>query len=100
MRKICEAFPRKLFFDGGMADWEETNLPVSEFEKMGMKIVIYPLVGIYAAMRAVQDVYKPLLEQGQITVEHLQKHSVGMSNVNQILGIDRCYAMYDDYQLT
>lgn len=100
IHKICETFPGRLLFDGGIAEWEETNLSIAEFEKIGIKVLIYPLAGIYAAMRGVMEVYRPLLQQGQISVEHLENHGMEMDQVNRILGIDRCRAMYSQYDLT
>jgi 2-methylisocitrate lyase-like PEP mutase family enzyme len=89
LAELGREFTGKLVFCGGIVEWEETNLPVSEYGTMGIKIVIYPLTGICAVAKALQRIYEPLREKGHITPKHLKDDILHMNQVNQILDIDR-----------
>ena len=98
--QICREFPGVLFYDAGFTEWEESNLSLKDYEAMGMKIVIYPLAGIYAAIRGVMEMYLPLKRDGHIPTEHLQKYGMYMQDVNGMLDIAKYRQMYEQFHLS
>lgn len=98
LESVASEFRGKLVAIGGNPGWEETYLSIPEYAKMGVKIVIYPLTGLYAAAKAVSQIYKPLLDRNHITEEELNNACLGFDEVNSILGLEEWIALEDKYK--
>jgi len=66
-----------------------------ELEKLGYKLVIYPLSALMAATRAITDLLRSLKENGT-TAEFLDR-MVEFSELNQIVGFDEFYTLEQKY---
>lgn len=61
-------------------------LPLSELKSMGYKIVIYPVLPLYAATKACMDIFKILKQDGH--ADGLQEKIVSFSEFNKGINLD------------
>lgn len=64
LEEIPRALPDVPLFVNMIEHGRTPLLPAPELERMGFKIVVYPLSGLFAAAAALDKVYRHLLEQG------------------------------------
>jgi len=80
-------FPKKLVICTSILGWDETTLPVDEYEKMGIKVLIYPTAGLYAAAKSINDVYETLKSNRGLSADDLKKTGVSFYEANELLGL-------------
>ena len=87
LSNMGRTFPQKLVICTGILGWEETTLHIDEYAKMGIKMLIYPTAGLYAAVKSVRNVYETLLQKGVLTSSYLEKVGFSFDETNKLLGI-------------
>jgi 2-methylisocitrate lyase-like PEP mutase family enzyme len=87
LAEMGRVFPHKLVICTGILGWEETTLSVSEYEKMGIKVLIYPTAGLYAAAKGVLEMYTNLKKNRGLSAADLQKTGISFSQANALLGL-------------
>lgn len=85
LENMGRTFPGKLVVCAGILGWEETTLSVNEYAKMGIKMLIYPTAGLYAAAKSVRRIYETLREKGGLSVTDLTESSLSFDEVNELL---------------
>ncbi len=99
LRDLAGEFRGLLMISAGFAGCEEMNLSADEYSEMGVKIAIYPIVGLGAAGKALQEIYKPLLENGQITNEQLYAKTMTFNAMNRTLDLENWLEYEKKYSL-
>lgn len=87
LSEMGRTFPQKLVICTGILGWEETTLHIDEYAKMGIKMLIFPTAGLYAAARSVRDVYETLMKERVLTTSYLEKIGFSFDETNKLLGI-------------
>jgi len=87
LAEMGRTFPQKLVICTGILGWEETTLSVDEYAQMGIKILIYPTAGLYAAAKGVIEVYTTLKKNGGLSTVDLQKIGISFHEANELLGL-------------
>ena len=93
MERICQEAPKPLvanMIEGGATP----VLPLKELASIGYSLVLYPLSGLFAATKALKNVYQDILANGTTTD---QSTMVDFSSFNEIIGLERHFALSDRY---
>ena len=83
---ICAGNPR-----------EEACLPVKEYADMGVKLLLYPIVSLMIAARAVQDAYTRLRDTGHLSGDFLKKHAMSFREFLDLIGFPEWSLRGDKY---
>ena len=67
-------------------DGRTPYLPVSELQKMGFAIALYPISALLVAARAVRDAYAEMRGNGALRQDHAR---LRFSEYNAMIGLDR-----------
>lgn len=97
LKKVAQRTENKLVIVGGNPGWPETNLPFSEYEDWGVKLVIYPLTGLYAAEKAVSKIYKTLRNDKYLSDTVLDEACCTFDEFNEIINLPFWVAIEDKY---
>lgn len=71
-------------------------LPKQELAEMGFHLILYPLAGLYAAAKAVQQVYQKL--KADETTSGLEDRLMTFDEFNDVIGVDRKYDLATRYE--
>ncbi len=71
LKELSQSVYNKLVICGGQLEWEAANLPLSVYEEWGIKLVIYPTLGIYTAGKALFNIYTELKKNKYICTSRL-----------------------------
>ena len=63
------------------------NLPVSALEKMGYKIVVYPIESLLMQAVGMRRLARAILEEG--SVDSLRSEMISFDEVKEILGLEK-----------
>lgn len=66
LRRLCREINGPLAMVGGCAEWPESMLSRDEFAELGVKLVLYAVTGLGAALKAQMAVYGDLLANGRL----------------------------------
>ncbi|MDA1101636.1 MAG: isocitrate lyase/PEP mutase family protein [Proteobacteria bacterium] len=66
LRRLCSEINGPLAMVGGCAEWPESMLSRDEFAELGVKLVLYAVTGLGAALKAQMAVYGDLLANGRL----------------------------------
>jgi len=90
LREIGRALPPPLV--ANMVQQGATpELPLEELAGLGFQMIVYPVAGLFAATRAMQDVFARLRADGH--VHGVRDRLVGFSDFNTLVGLDEKYAL-------
>jgi methylisocitrate lyase len=70
-------------------------IPAAELERMGFKVVIFPISALLTVCRVVGDLMRELKERG--TTSHLLENMVSLQECFNIVGIDELLARAASY---
>jgi len=70
-------------------------LPKQELAEMGFHLILYPLAGLYAAAKAVQQAYQKL--KTDETTSGLEDRLMTFQDFNSVIGVDRKYELATRY---
>jgi len=87
LRELAKSLDNTLVICAGIAGWEEYNLPFSEYEEWGVKLVIHPLLGLYAAEKALINVHKELKREKYISEAKLAEFCCGFDEFNELISL-------------
>lgn len=71
------------------------QLPAEQLAAMGFQLIVYPLSGLYAATRAMQEVYARLHSDGNTLA--VRDRLVTFPEFNRLVGLDEKYALDDRF---
>lgn len=97
LKDVAESLPGKLLICGGNPGMEETSLAFSEYESWGVKVIIYPHLGLYSAARAIRDIYSELKKEGYLTQERITHLCYGFDDFQKLLGLPKWNAREKKY---
>lgn len=86
-------FTGKMVICAGSPGLTTQNFSLDVYEEMGMKIVIYPCTALFAASKAVRDIYTPLQERRRITDEELDANCISLEEYGNLMEIERYAAI-------
>jgi 2-methylisocitrate lyase-like PEP mutase family enzyme len=72
------------------------ELHVDELAAMGFQLIVYPLSGLFAATRAMEDAYTVLRRDG--SSKAMRDKMVGFDTFNQLIGLDEKYALDEEFR--
>jgi 2-methylisocitrate lyase-like PEP mutase family enzyme len=67
------------------------QLPAAELAALGFHMIVYPLSGLFAATKAMGEVYERLRRDGDTAA--VRERLVGFDAFNAIIGLDEKYAL-------
>jgi 2-methylisocitrate lyase-like PEP mutase family enzyme len=70
-------------------------LPKEELAAMGFQLILYPLTGLYAAARAIGEMYKKLRTDG--TTIGVEDRLITFAEFNAIIGVEEKYALAERF---
>ena len=70
-------------------------LPKQQLAELGFHLILYPLAGLYAAARAIGNVYQ-MLHQDETTIGH-EGQLMSFAEFNDLIGVDRKYSLAEKY---
>ncbi len=70
-------------------------LPRAQLEQLGFQLIVYPLTGLFTAARAMQAMYRKLLEDQTTLGEHDQL--MPFDQFNDLIGVEAKYAVAAKY---
>lgn len=83
----ARAFPEKIIICGGNPGMEETTLPLERYREIGIKMVVYPHIGLYAATKAMKASFAKLKQQGHFSQDDLAEHCCGFDEFQDLVGL-------------
>ena len=83
---------------GGIAEWPESVLPLKAYEEMGIKIIIYPLLALYAAARAIREVNNLLKKPELISEDDAKSKLIGFGEFNEIMRLSFWSSLAEKYE--
>src|SRR5690606_1995589 len=95
--KAAKVFPDKLIICGGNPGMEETTLPYAAYREMRLKMVVYPHIGLYAAAKAMQEIFAKLQREDHITQQGLAELCCGFDEFQEIVGLPDWNALEHKY---
>lgn len=87
LEKVAQSIKGPLLIAGGIPAWDESLLTVEEYQKMGIKMVVFPLSALYAATLAIFDIYEGLKRNGAISKSIAESKMVGFDVFNELIGL-------------
>lgn len=100
MKKAAGAIQGPLGVAGGIPGRSETLLALEEYEKMGITMVIFGLAALYAAARAILDIYADLKKNGSIPTQIRKSKMVGFEEFNELIGLQQWIEIQKKYLRT
>jgi methylisocitrate lyase len=70
-------------------------LPKEQLAALGFHLILYPLAGLFAAAQAIEAVYQKLRRDGTTLGE--ESRLMGFERFNQLIGVDRKYALAERF---
>jgi 2-methylisocitrate lyase-like PEP mutase family enzyme len=70
-------------------------LPKEQLVEMGFQLILYPLVGLFAAARAIETMYRTLREDG--TTLGAKPDVMAFDEFNDLIGVEAKYAMAERF---
>jgi methylisocitrate lyase len=77
---------------------EKGKTPVlskQQLEQLGFNLIVYPLCGIFAAARALEEIYKKLLRDQSTT--GMGDRMMSFDEFNELIGVERKYALGEKF---
>jgi methylisocitrate lyase len=72
------------------------QLPAAELAALGFHMIVYPLSGLFAATKAMGEVYERLRQDGDTAA--VRERLVGFDAFNAIIGLDEKYALDEAFK--
>lgn len=85
---VAQGVQGPLAMCGGIPGWPETLLPFCEFKRLGLKLVIFPVTGLYAAVGAVMQAYETMRVAGGV-LPNQANTLMSFDTFNQLVGLDQ-----------
>jgi methylisocitrate lyase len=83
---------------GGISAWPESLLPLETYRAWGIKLVIYPLLALYAAAKAIREANALLKNPQLISPSDAESKLVGFDEFNEIMGLPFWSSLAERYE--
>lgn len=90
---FAQEFPGKILSTGGQCEYDVWNRSLADWASIGIKGIVYPSVTYSSAIRAMEDVLRPLYEKGQMTTEFLQEKIYDVPAISDLVGLEQYNAL-------
>ena len=70
-------------------------LPKQQLSELGFHLILHPLAGLYAAARAISNIYQKL-RKDETTIGH-EDQLMSFAEFNDLIGVDEKYALAEQY---
>ena len=70
-------------------------LPRDELTQLGFQLILYPLTGLFAAARSIEQMYQKLRADGTTLGE--EHRVMSFSEFNELIGVDEKYALAERF---
>jgi 2-methylisocitrate lyase-like PEP mutase family enzyme len=87
LEKVATSIRGPLCFAAGVPGWDETILAAEEYRNIGVKLVAFPLSGLFGAARALFNIYGGLKANGGIFESVDGSKMVGFDEFNELIGL-------------
>ena len=87
MERAADKVGGPLCILGGIPGWPESLLPLRVYEEWGIKMVIYPLLALYAAAKAIRKANELLRGPELLSQDAVESKLVGFDEFNEIMGL-------------
>ena len=94
LKRIGEEAPKPIvanMIEGGLTP----VLPKDELVELGFQLILYPLTGLYAAGKSIQDFYSKLHQEG--TTLGMEKSLLNFEEFNNLIGVEEKYQRAQKY---
>ena len=71
-------------------------LSADELARLGFHFVLYPLSGLYAAAKSIQQIYQQLSAAG--TTKGQEQHLMSFAEFNQLIGVEEKYELAERFR--
>lgn len=100
LREVAGAFPgRVIAFVGDVPENAACCLPVSAYEEMGYKGLIYCALGLSAAYRGMQTSFEKLQRRRHISSSDLCESNGSLGDIQSLAGIGRWQSLRDRFEM-
>lgn len=100
LRDVASAFPgRVIAFVGDVPENAACCLPVSSYEAMGYKALIYCALGLSAAYRGIQNSFEQLQRQRHISSDYLIKNNAALGEIQSLAKIQQWQELRDRFNM-
>lgn len=86
LRRIVEEVHGPLAMVGGVAEWPESMLSRDEYAQMGVKLILYAVTGLAAALKAQMAVYADLMQTGGLGAESAGA-LMSLEDISELMGL-------------
>lgn len=86
LRRLCREVDGPVAMVGGVPDWPETMLSHAAYAEIGVKLVLYAVTGLSAALQVQMRIYRDLLENGALGPESAAA-MMGLEDVANLMGL-------------
>jgi 2-methylisocitrate lyase-like PEP mutase family enzyme len=83
---------------GGIPGWPESLLPLETYKDWGIKVVVYPLLALYAAAKAIREVNELLKSPELVSQEAVESKVMGFDEFNEIMGLSFWSSLAERYE--
>lgn len=87
LKKVVKSIKGPVGVAGGIPGRSETVQTLNEYRDMGVNMVIYGLTALYAAARAIIDIYAGLKKDGRISETTVDSKMLAFGEFNELIGL-------------
>lgn len=100
LREVAAAFPgRVIAFVGDVPENAACCLPVSAYEEMGYRGLVYCALGLSAAYRAMEAGFGHLLRERQVSSQYLASNNAALGEIQSLARIREWQALRDRFNM-
>lgn len=98
LKKAAAEVKGPLGICGGIPGWPESLLPLETYKEWGVKVVLYPLLALYAAAKAICEVNELLKNPNLINQDTVESSLVGFDEFNEIMSLSFWSSLAKKYE--
>jgi len=87
LKQVVNSVKGYLCICGGIPGWEDSQLTLKDYQEIGIKMVLFPLVALYTATRAIFDIYNLLKTNNGISGAIIDSKMLGYDEFNELIGL-------------
>lgn len=87
LEKVAKSIKGPLCICGGIPGWNESLLPLDEYERMGIQMILFPLCALYSSTKAIFDVYRKLKSDKGILPSTVASQMVGFDEFVELMNM-------------
>jgi 2-methylisocitrate lyase-like PEP mutase family enzyme len=98
LREAAAEVRGPLMICGGIPGWPESLLPMRAYKEWGIKVVIYPLLALYAASRAIREVNELLKGSDLISQVTAESNLLDFNEFDKIIRTSFWSSLAEKYE--